>query len=271
VGQRYAGRKNLVWVHGGDLDPGAAADVVTAIRDGIREVDTSHLHATHWSPETDPYDPLGDGFADVYATYTYGPVSAKVGEHYSHSPRKPVLLLETHYENDWAGKPASEVRKYPYRAVLSGAAGHFFGNKPLWFCGYGWEAALDSPGSRAMEYVGRLFRSRPWPLLVPDRTGSLVTAGAGDPETDDGVQGARAEDGSFAMAFVPGPRTIEVDLGQLSGNTVRAWWFDVSTGTAASIGDFPAAGRRSFVPPQTDGAVLVLDDSARGFPAPGGP
>jgi hypothetical protein len=269
VGQRYGARKNLVWVHGGDLNPGAAADVVVAVRDGIRDAAPSHLHAAHWSPETDPYGPLGDDFTDLYTTYTYGPVSAQVFEHYSHPPTKPVLLLETHYENDWAGKAAAEVRTYPYRALLSGATGHFFGNKPLWFCGYGWESALDSPGSRAMEYVGKLFRSRPWQMLVPDRGGLLVAAGGGDPGTDDGVQAARAEDGSFAMAFVPDARAISVDLARISGSTVRAWWFDVVTGAATSIGDFPASGVRSFSPPQGDGRVLVLDDASRGFPPPG--
>jgi hypothetical protein len=158
LGQRYAARRNLIWVHGGDLDPGGAVAVVAAVRDGIREVrevDATHLHATHWSPETDPYGPLGEGFTDLYTTYTYGPVAAKVAAHYTHLPTKPVVLLETHYENDWGGRGAADVWRYPYRAVLSGAAGHFFGNRPLWFCGYGWESALDSPGSQAMTQVGR--------------------------------------------------------------------------------------------------------------------
>jgi hypothetical protein len=269
VGQRYRARKNLVWVHGGDLDPGAAADVVAAVKDGIREADPLRLHAAHWSPETDPYGPFGDGFADLYTTYTYAPVSARVFEHYTHRPTKPVLLLETHYENDWAGKTADDVRAYPYRAVLSGAAGHFFGNKPLWFCGHGWEPALDSPGSRAVEYVGNLFRSRPWQLLVPKRQGELVAAGGGDSARDDGVQAALAQDGSFAMAFVPDSRTVAVELGRLSGQTVRAWWFDVTTGAASAIGEFPASGTKSFTSPRSHGAVLVLDDAARGFQPPG--
>ena len=54
-------------------------------------------------------------------------------------PPRPTFLIESHYENDFGGKTADDVRAYPYRAVLSGAAGHLFGNKPLWFCGRGWE------------------------------------------------------------------------------------------------------------------------------------
>jgi hypothetical protein len=285
VGQRYAGRKNIVWVHGGDRDPGEARDVVAAIRDGIRETAPRHLHATHWAPETAPYAPFGRSFADLYLTYTYKPVSALVWQHYSHQPTKPVLLVETNYEDDWAGKRFEEVRKYPYRALLSGAAGHFFGNKPLWFCGYGWESALESPGSRAMEHVGRLFRSRPWERLVPNRADllvaiwerlfpsratHLVVAGQWDPASNAGVQAGRADDGSFAMAFLPDRRTVRLNLAEISGTTVRAWWFDIATGTAIAAGEFPTVGRHDFTPPSDGSFVLVLDDASRGFPPPGG-
>jgi hypothetical protein len=271
VGQRYASRRNLFWVHGGDLDPGSVRDLVVAVADGIREGGGNQLQAAHWAPETDPYGPLGDDFVDLHTTYTYRPVSALVWKHYSHEPVKPVLLMETHYENDWAGKPAAEVRKYPYRALLSGAAGHVFGNKPLWFCGNGWVSALDSPASRAMALVGALFRSRPWHLLAPDRQGGrLVVAGGGDPAADDGVQAARAADGSFVMAFLPDRRTVRLDLGLFSGTTVRAWWFDIVNGNTVVDGEYPASGPRDFSPPWSDGAVLVLDDAARGFPPPGG-
>ena len=290
VGQRYGGRKNVVWVHGGDHDPGTAEgfvaatedwlhagghnpartrDLVAAVRAGIADSGSTQLHAAHWAPETDPYSPFGETFTDLYTTYTYGAVAALVSRHYGHRPTKPVLLLETHYENDWAGKTSEEVRKYPYRAVLAGASGHFFGNKPLWFCGHGWEVALDSPGSRSMEYVGRLFRSRRWEQLAPEKAGQLVTAGGGDPVSDDGVQAARAADGSFAMALLPFRRTIEVDLGRISGPSARAWWFDISTGTATDAGQLPTGRRRSFTPPLAGSFVLVLDDARRGFPAPG--
>jgi hypothetical protein len=193
-------------------------------------------------------------------------VAEYVSRHYAHLPTKPVLLLETHYENDFGGKTGTEVRKYPYRAVLSGAAGHFFGNKPIWFCGFGWQTALNSTGSRAMEYVGQLFASRPWQLLAPAT--ALVTSGGGDPSTDNGVQAARASDGSFALAFLHTSRTIAVALGQISGSTVRAWWFDIATGAANLVGTFPASGSHSFTSP-AGSYVLVLDDASRGFPAPG--
>ena len=122
-----------------------------------------------------------------------------------------------------------------------------------------------------MELVGRLFRSRPWWRLVPDRPSRLVTSGAGDSLTAEGVQAALADDGSFAMAFLPGPRTIVVDLGRLSGETVSASWFDVTTGRVAGGGRHPARGRLAFTSPPGGPAVLVLDVAGRGLPPPGGP
>jgi hypothetical protein len=290
VGRRYSSRSNLIWVHGGDHDPDTAKglipalkdwlrsgghnpartrELVATVKDGISEVAPRHLHAAHWAPETDPFAPYGEGFTDLYTTYTYGPVAAAVSRHYDHRPVKPVILIETHYENDWAGKTAEEVRRYPYRAVLSGAAGHFFGNRPLWFSGHGWEAALDSPGSRSMEHVGRLFQSRPWADLVPARAGLLVASGGGDPRSDDGVQSARAADGSFAMAFLPSKRTIEIDTSRISGAVARAWWFDITTGAATPAGEVPTHGRRRFTTPGGTGFVLILDDLSRGYPPPG--
>jgi hypothetical protein len=55
---------------------------------------------------------------------------------------------------------------------------------------------------------------------------------------------------------------------------VRAWWFDPRTGAAESIGEFAREGEKEFTPPQLGELldwVLVLDDAARGFPAPGAP
>jgi hypothetical protein len=269
LGERYRGRRNIIWVHGGDLDPGPATEMVVAVRDGIRSAAPGHLHAGHWAHDTDSYGPLGADFVDLYTSFTYGPVSAFVSRDYRNQPTKPALLLETHYENDFGGKRASDVIVYPYRAVLSGAAGHFFGNKPLWYCGRGWESALDSEASRGMEHVARLFHSRPWERLVPDQGGAIVVAGRGDPASDSGVQAARAEDGSFAMVFVPDQRSIRVALRTVTGPTIRASWFAAATGRVFEAGMFPPETDRDFVPPVDGGAVLVLDDARAGFPLPG--
>jgi hypothetical protein len=53
---------------------------------------------------------------------------------------------------------------------------------------------------------------------------------------------------------------------------VKAWWFNPRTGEATSIGEFPNTGEREFTPPDKGELldwVLVLDDAAKKFPAPG--
>ena len=57
-----------------------------------------------------------------------------------------------------------------------------------------------------------------------------------------------------------------MDLGTLSG-PARAWWFDPRTGRA--VPERAGAGRVTVTPPDEQDWVLVADDAARGFPAPG--
>ena len=63
-----------------------------------------------------------------------------------------------------------------------------------------------------------------------------------------------------------------MDLDRLSGERVRASWFDPRVGTSAAIDTFPRAGKKEFRPPSQGKAsdwVLVLDDEAKGYPEPG--
>jgi hypothetical protein len=56
----------------------------------------------------------------------------------------------------------------------------------------------------------------------------------------------------------------------LTGATLTAWWCDPRTGVARSLGVMPKTPRMTFTPPQGGpNWVLVLDDAACGFPAPG--
>jgi hypothetical protein len=54
---------------------------------------------------------------------------------------------------------------------------------------------------------------------------------------------------------------------------VKAWWYDPRTGASRPAGEWAGEGRRTFTAPGVPGRgndwVLVLDDAARRFPAPG--
>jgi len=268
IGRRYASLSNLVWVHGGDRNPFVVGREVAAIARGIHESGAKQMHTAHWTSNAAGFDYFPE-LLDFDTSYTYGPVAWRVLYDRARHPAQPTILVETHYENDFGRRTAEDVRAYPYRAVLAGAAGHLFGNKPLWFCGRGWEAALGLAGSRYMEIARRLLESRDWWRLVPDVEHQVVVAGQGDPGGDDGAQVAVAPNGDTLVAYLPSRLTLEVRLDRLSGKAVRGYWCDPRTGAATAIGPFPREGVRAFQPPAEGDWLLVLDDAVLDRPAPG--
>ncbi|HSD26922.1 MAG TPA: DUF4038 domain-containing protein [Vicinamibacteria bacterium] len=272
IGRRYRSLTNIVWVHGGDRNPWDVRDEVRALAQAIREVDDQHLHTAHWANGTAAFDYFGDeGWLDLNSSYTYGPVAWRILADREGQPPRPTFLIESHYENDFGGKTADDVRAYPYRAILSGAAGHLFGNKPLWFCGRGWEQALDSPGARYMTHVLALFRSRPWYELEPDRRHQFVVEGHRESGADGGVQTAVTRDRSTLIAYLPaGSKQVRVDLEPFPGRQLRAHWYDPRSGTATLIEAFVRSGSHVFTAPSEGDWVLVLDDEAKRYGPPGG-
>jgi hypothetical protein len=272
IGRRYRTLGNILWVHGGDRNPWDVKDEVRALAQAIREVDEQHLHTGHWANGTAAFDWFGDEtWLDVNSSYTYGPVAWRILSDRGVVPPKPVFLIESHYENDFGGKTADDVRAYPYRAVLSGAAGHLFGNKPLWYCGKGWEEALDSPGARFMAHALAFFRSRPWYELEPDRRHQLVVEGHEESGADEGVQAALTRDRTTAILYLPAARRrVRLDLDQMVGRRLQGHWFDPRTGTAAPIPPFDRRGSMAFDAPAEGDWLLVLDDEAKRYGPPGG-
>lgn len=79
---------------------------------------------------------------------------------------------------------------------------------------------------------------------------------------------ALADDGSFALSYLPSPRPLTVDLGRLAGERVQAAWFNPRTGETTTIDETPGKTRRTFTPPGEGDWVLVLDTAARDLPTP---
>ncbi len=88
-----------------------------------------------------------------------------------------------------------------------------------------------------------------------------------------------------AIYFPRANLSKDIRVGMISGSRANAWWYNPRTGTthardgspsATPFDTFPSDGnlKRSFSPPGSDAEedwVLVLDDRARGFGAPGSP
>ena len=171
--------------------------------------------------------------------------------------------------------------------MFSGAFGHTYGhhsvgqmwdasrepiNNPL----IPWREALQAHGARQMLIGRKLIESRPLLTRVPDDS-ILVTdrvptsiPGAGSRR----FVATRDEAGTYAMIYVPVGRTFQVNLDKIKGPSVKARWFNPRDGSTQAAGVFNNHGPQEFTPPEPGELldwVLVLDDAAKGYPAPGQP
>ena len=212
---------------------------------------------------------------------------------YDLEPTKPVIDGEPIYEGhpisfnakNLGHSIAADVRRPLYWDLFSGAFGHTYGHHSVWgFWKPGvvpindplmpWTEAVDQPGANQMIHGKRLIESRPFlsrvpddSLIVTDRVATSVP-GAGRYR----FVATRDTDGSYAMIYAPIGRKFKVRMDKISGQSIKAWWFNPRDGKATSIGDFTDKSDREFTPPnpgeQLDW-VLVLDDASKNYPPPG--
>lgn len=191
--------------------------------------------------------------------------------------------MEPPYENHPTGPKtpridSHQVRQGAYWAMLAGAAGHGYGALDLFHLykedqgpfprdGFQpWRKAMAYEGSRHMGFMRRLFELRPWYKLVPDQ--SVIATDPGEGENR--VQAARAEDGSFVIAYLPQGKPLRMRMDKVTGKNVKARWYDPRGGKWHDIGVYAALGTREFVAPSQgprNDWVLVLEDSEKGIPS----
>jgi inosine-uridine nucleoside N-ribohydrolase len=303
LGKRYQD-KGLVWILGGDrgIDSDEQREIIRAMARGLRKGDGgAHLMTFH--------PPGGAGSSKWFHDDAWLDFNMRQNGHgteytdrYAHTRTdfdrkaiKPVLDGEPLYE----GHPisfnakalshsiAADVRRPLYWDLFSGAFGHTYGHHSVWQMWQpgrepinnplmSWVEALDEPGALQMLYGRRLIESRPFLTRVPDDS-VIVTD-----RVPTSVPGAgryrfvatRDSAGTFVMVYAPVGRAFKVRMDKISGQTVKAWWYNPRDGKAIEIGAFPNTGDREFVSPDRGELldwILVLDDAARGGPPPGQP
>jgi hypothetical protein len=284
LGQRYKNNA-VLWFPGGDSAPGKDAAVWVAMAKGLKDGSGGrHLICYHgqggssssdWFHKADWLD-----FNSIQSGHGWAvPTYQRVGRDRGLSPAKPTVDMEPSYENHPTGAKtpridSHQVRKGAYWAMLAGAAGHGYGALDMfWFYkdsdgpfprnGFRhWRTALAYEGSRQVGLMRQLFEIRPWYKLVPDQ--SVIGSGQGDGE--DHIQAARADDGSFALAYLPHGGKIGIHMDKLAGKQVKARWYDPRTGKWHEIGEYPNVGTREFAAPtkgDRDDWALVLDNTAK--------
>ncbi len=268
LGRRYKDFDNILWVMGGDRDPGDAREDVDMVAYGIRESDRRHLMTAHCHTESAVAEQYPGSWLQVGTSYAYEIVHLRLGWDYDRKPAIPLFLIESIYEGEHNSSEV-QVRRQAYWAVLCGEFGHVMGNLPIWSFNAGWQAAMEKPGSAGMSHWGRLFRSRAWERLVPDREHKVVTGGLGEFWGLDYLAAAATADGKLVIGYMPSARPITVDLSRMAKGRANAWWFNPLSGEALPAGTFATDGTRQFSPPGEGDWVIVLDDASVTLPPPG--
>jgi hypothetical protein len=297
LGNRYRDRKNIVWIIGGDRNPRGEGDVAIwrALAVGIEEgVGGSEKALMSFHPQPNGLEDGGsakwfhnDTWLDFNMFQTghcrENNVWERIQVAYNKKPVKPVIDGETLYEDhpvcfnakDLGTSSAYDIRKHAYFDVFAGAFGHTYGSHDIWQM-YGpdregvngphfyWFDALEQPGASQMKYLRRLMESRPMLERVPDQ--GLITHAR---EAHDRIQATRGKD--YAFVYSAQGKDFTVNMGRISGKTVRVLWYNPRNGEIKEAGEVENKGHQKFTPPATGYGqdwILVLDDSSKRFSKP---
>jgi uncharacterized protein DUF4038 len=230
VGERFKDLPNIVWMLGGDFAfPPSHRWLGDVLAAGLREGGARQLMTAHGG-QTAAVETFGDrDWIAVDTVYSYSkdlrePLQAAR----LRRPQRPFVLIESTYEGEHDAPP-EQIRFQAWAAMLSGAAGQFFGNNPIWhFDGPtlfkyegSWRQALDSVGSRDMARLGTFFRSQRWIDFQPVADGQVITT-----DTGTAPVAARNTDGTTTIVYVPAHGTGTRELRLKSQHSGRAQWFD---------------------------------------------
>ena len=302
VGRRYKDA-GIIWILGGDrgIDNDEQKEIIRAMARGLRKGDGgSHLMTFHppggsgsskWFQEDDwlSFNMRQNGHVAEF-TGRYD----KTREDYDRTPIKPVIDGEPIYEDhpvsfnakNLGHSIAADVRRPLYWDLFGGASGHTYGHHSVWQMWapgknpinnplMPWTEAINQPGAGQMQYGRKLIESRPMLTRIPDDS-VIVTARVATSVPGAGTRhfaATRDEAGTYAMVYAPVGRTFKVRMNKIAGAKVKAWWFNPRDGKSMAIGEFSNNGEREFISPNPGEDVdwiLVLDDSSKNYPAPGG-
>lgn len=278
----------IIWILGGDRNPEEPVhlEIIREMARGIEEVvgDTQLItyHPQGGTPSWTWFQ--DDEWLDFHFFQSgHGewdnPNYQFTTQGYRLDPPRPVIDGEPRYEDhpvDW--NPDNgwfnefDVRQAAYWSMLSGAAGHTYGDHNIWqmwqegrtpisSARTPWKEAVHHPGSGQMGLMRRFFEERNWLLLRPDQ--SFIS---GDPQKGAAhIRAAVASDGSYGYVYIPYGHDVQLDLAKLSGDDVRARWFDPRTGEYSDAGRHPTTGTATFDPPgeaeRGNDWVLVVERS----------
>ncbi|THH41046.1 apiosidase-like domain-containing protein [Neolewinella litorea] len=271
LGERYA-EHNVIWILGGDRNPADEEDraIIRAMARGLRQaVGDRQLityHPQGGSRSSDFF--AGEDWIDFHLYQTgHGRLDDKANYDF---PRqiagtdsgKPIVNGEPAYEDhpiNW--RPDNgwfddfDSRQAAWWSVLSGTAGHTFGNHNIWqlwqpgrtpisHARTPWKTALHYPGAAQIGHLGRLMQSLPyyrlgrednWLAGAPNSSGREVIV-------------ARTSENGYVLAYTPYGDTLRAPAENTSP-TATFSWFDPRTGNRIPFNPTEKDGMLVFDPP----------------------
>jgi hypothetical protein len=268
MGNRYKTFANIIWIVGGDVLPslaGLGPKIDTFIA-ALQQVDTIYpgrlISAHGGSASPVMTDQFTNSWLTLNGIYTWDSTYITSIATMAWAYNKPFIGLEFNYEAGTNNISPTMLRAQHYWAMLAGCCGVIYGNNPMWYFGStnggggDWQAALNSPGANYMKIFGQFFRSLHWYSLIPDRTGSVITAGAAS-GANEAAFGCAA-DSSSIVGYMPTARSVTINPAGLKGDSIHVRWFNPSTGVFTTMAD-RAKVTSNYSPPQAGDWALVLD------------
>ncbi|MEJ7739661.1 MAG: DUF4038 domain-containing protein [Chitinophagaceae bacterium] len=277
LGNTFKQFKNIMWIMGGDNDPGQDRQSIEQLAIGLKETAphqmiTYHAAATHSSTDLFHYA----SWLDFSMVYTYWRHKSNIWlpsdqvpevyevclKEYNKSDHMPFILGEAQYEGSSgnnAGTP-DQVRRQAYWTMLSGGSGHAYGSEIYGFPA-NWREKLKNPGARQMEYFIDIFNTLPWWQLIPDQKHQFVSKGFGEYGKLNYVTAAVTGDKRLAVIYMTSRQTITVDLAKLVGSTIETAWYNPRDGMLITAGTFSKKTMHTFIPPAVGDWVLLFKDS----------
>jgi hypothetical protein len=126
----------------------------------------------------------------------------------------------------------------------------------------------NSPGANGLKHLNALLESGPWWKFAPDRNNVVAVEGRGSFATNDYAVTALANDGFFALGYLPSKRVLVLDLTELSGQRIGASWFNPRTGETTRIAVLTDKKRHAFEPLAEGDWVLLLEGITTNARAP---
>jgi hypothetical protein len=171
-----------------------------------------------------------------------------------------------------------DTRVAAYWNMLSGGAGHTYGNHNIWqmytekrqpvtFARTHWRVAINHAGAFQVGWMRKMFEKRNWQMLEPNQA-VIMGENAEDPEYKVACV-SKNED--FMIVYIPFGRKTTVNTGVIKGTELKAWWFNPRDGRTIAIPTFENTGKKDFTPSSIGRGsdwVLIIDDASKNYPDP---